>query len=139
VKVNLATLADAATQWCGKLNIVGTFDTINWPQFPAMYPHCAVVVGLQFEAIEAGQHNIKANFINEDGNVLLKLPEISPQIVAAPNGRATTLHYLFNMQPLRLDSPGEYSFEFAIDGKHELSLPLFVYKVGVPPGFGPAI
>jgi hypothetical protein len=132
MKVALATLCDAATEWCGKLFIVGTFDTINSPQFPAVHPACAVVVSLRFEAIEEGEHRIKARLVNEDGKLIADLPEAKPTIIAQPTGRPVSVNYMINLQQMQLPAPGEYSFDVAVDGKHESSIPLFVQQLNPP-------
>ena len=132
MKIALSTLSDAATEWCGKLFITGTFDTINCPQFPAVHPSCAVVVCLKFEAIEAGEHRIKARLVNEDGKAIADLPEVKPTVIAQANGRPSTFHYIVNLQQLPLPAAGEYSFDVAVDGKLESSISLFVQSITPP-------
>ncbi|MEJ2647744.1 MAG: hypothetical protein P8016_04950 [Sedimentisphaerales bacterium] len=61
-------LCDCATDQQGKLNILGAFDRLYTRKIPAIHPFCAVAVRLRFSKIEEGEHTIKINFIDADGN-----------------------------------------------------------------------
>ena len=53
--IQIAALCDAATDSHGKLNILGTFDTINAGQMPAVHPQCSIALRLVFSKMEEGQ------------------------------------------------------------------------------------
>jgi len=126
VRVQLLTLSDAATEWCGKLNIVGTFDTIFSPTIPTVHPACAVVASIKFEAIEEGVHRIKFRFGDEDGREIIPAPEMTVNVSVSPGTPYVTINQILNIQQLKLPRFGEYSVDLAVDGSQEGSLSLFV-------------
>ena len=80
--IQIAALCDAATDSHGKLNILGTFDTINAGQLPAVHPQCSIALRLVFSKMEEGHKELKLN----------------PETIAATGLRAyrnTTGEYLF--------------------------------------------
>ena len=81
-------LCDCATDQQGKLNILGAFDRLYTRKIPAVHPACAVAVRLRFSKFEEGEHTIKINLIDADGN-----PAGYP---ANPNGSAAGIAGLCN-------------------------------------------
>ena len=55
MQTEIFTLCDAATLDHGKLNILGSFDTIWARAFPLDHPMCAVACKLRFEMGEDGK------------------------------------------------------------------------------------
>lgn len=133
--IQIAVLCDAAADYSGKLNILGTFDTIFSQQFPAVHPHCAVAVRVSFAKMEEGRHQMKMNFVNEDGKSIM--PPIDMPVDVQVPGDATFIsrNFVVNIQGLKFDQPGLYSIDFAVDGRHEASIPLAVRQMpkGPPP------
>jgi hypothetical protein len=68
MEVEAFILCDCATDQQGKLNILGAFDRLYARKIPAVHPACAVAVRLRFSKIEEGDHTIRINFIDADGN-----------------------------------------------------------------------
>lgn len=124
--IQVAVLCDAAADYSGKLNILGTFDTIYSPQFPAVHPHCAIALRMSFEKAEEGRHQVKLNFVNEDGQSIM--PPIDMPLDVTVPGDATFIsrNFVVNIQGLKIDQPGLYSVDLAIDGRHQASVPLAV-------------
>ena len=58
MNIQVAVLCDAATDDNGKLNLLGSFDTIYAPQLPAVHPQCAVALRVTFQPGEGitGSH-----------------------------------------------------------------------------------
>ena len=52
--IQIAVLCDAATDYNGKLNLLGTFDTILTSQLPAIHPQCSIALRIAFNRIEEG-------------------------------------------------------------------------------------
>jgi hypothetical protein len=50
--IQVAVLCDAATEYNGKLNLLGTFDTVYAAQMPAHHPQCSVATRIAFERNE---------------------------------------------------------------------------------------
>ena len=51
--IEVMALCDAATESQGKLNILGTFDTIFTQKLPVMCSHSAVALRVRFNQIES--------------------------------------------------------------------------------------
>ncbi len=130
MKVELFVLCDAATDYHGKLNILGTFDSIWAKQIPAVHPLCAVALRLRFSKIEEGEHKIKISIVDEDGKEVVKPVEANVNILFknAPH-TSTATNMILNLQGIKFPNFGEYSIDLAIDGRHEASLPLCINKI----------
>ena len=130
MNVEVFVLCDAATDYQGKLNILGSFDSIWSKNIPAVNPHCALALRMRFLKIEEGEHTFKINIVNEDG-----VPVISPfetkLDIKSTDVKAGSIarNMILNLQGLKFEKFGEYSIDLAIDGRHELSIPLYVNQV----------
>lgn len=132
MQVELFAICDAATSDNGKLNILGSFDTIWVRQFPALYPHCAVAVKLRFTSIEQGDHAIAVRFINDDGQNILPPASGSFTIKMPSEQHSASTDIVLNIQSLNLTKPGECALELSVDGRSAISLPLFIRQAPQP-------
>ena len=130
MKVELFVLCDAAADYQGRLNILGTFDSIWAKQMPAVHPICAVALRLRFLKIEEGDHKIKISIVDGDGKAVVRPVEANVNVIFR-NTPLTSMatNMILNLQGLKFSAYGEYSIDLAIDGRHELSLPLYVNKI----------
>lgn len=122
----IAVLCDAATDYHGKLNVLGTFDTIVTGVLPAIHPQCSIALRIAFNRIEEGHHKVKMNFVDEDGRFVM--PSIDMPLDVAVSGEAAfqARNFIINIQQLKFDHEGQYAIDIAINGRHEVSIPLFV-------------
>ncbi|MGZ4961271.1 MAG: DUF6941 family protein [Limisphaerales bacterium] len=130
--IQVAVLCDAATDYNGKLNLLGTFDTILAGQFPVLHPQCAVALRIMFDRMEEGHHDLKLKFVDEDGQLIMQNMDI-PIDVSFP-GDATFLsrNFIINFQPLKLEQAGLYSVDVSIDNRPLTSIPLAVRALDQP-------
>ncbi|MDA1275305.1 MAG: hypothetical protein O2960_14850 [Verrucomicrobia bacterium] len=126
MNIQLSVLCDAATDYGGKLNILGTFDTIVTNHLPAFHPQCSVALRIAFSKIEEGQHNVKMNFVNEDGKFVMPSIDMPVDVSIPPEANFLVRNFIINIQQLKFDNPGQYAIDVAIDGRQETSIPLFV-------------
>jgi hypothetical protein len=126
MKIEVFALCDAATDSMGKLNILGTFDTIYAHQMPAVHPQCAVAMRVRVTRIEKGEHRIKINIVDQDGKAVVPSLDTSMQVLFPDEQPSHAFNIILNMQGLKFEKHGEYSIDLAIDGRQEASLPLFV-------------
>jgi hypothetical protein len=129
VQLEIFTLCDAATEHAGKLNIIGTFDSLRGFEAPIAHPQCAIAGRLRFEEIEEGEHRAVLTFADEDGNIVM--PKFDQTLVVnfAPGQRTVTSHFVILIQQIRLPKFGEYTIDLAMDGRQLGSLPLYVTKM----------
>ncbi|MBI5663773.1 MAG: hypothetical protein HZC49_01600 [Nitrospirae bacterium] len=130
MKVELFVLCDAATDYQGKLNLLGTFDSIWSKQMPSAHPLCAVALRLRFMKIEEGEHKVKISIVDGDGKAVVRPVEAGVNI-QFKNSPLTSMaaNMILNLQGLNFQAYGEYSIDLAVDGRHESSLPLYVNKI----------
>jgi hypothetical protein len=126
MNVQIAVLCDAATDYGGKLNLLGTFDTIVAPSLPAVHPQCSVALRLVFNRIEEGPHKVRMNLVNEDGRAVMPAIELPLEVSFPPEGNFLSRNLVVNIQHLKFDTAGHYAIDLALDGRHETSIPLHV-------------
>jgi hypothetical protein len=132
MKVEMFVLCDAATEYAGKMNILGTFDSIHARQMPAAHPHCAVAMRLRFERSERGDHRMRVNLVDADGQLVIPPLEAGLQVRFPDEAPSFALNLILNLQGLRFNRFGEYSIDLIADGQPVASLPLFVRQMAGP-------
>ena len=129
MNVEAFLLCDAATEFGGKLNVLGAFDSIFAKEFPAVHPHCAVGLRLRFDRIEVGQHRVRLNFVDADGTAVLPPLDAALNVGMRPEDASVCANLVLNIQGVKFEKAGMYSIDLAVDGRHERSLPLFVKQM----------
>ena len=132
MEIDLALLADAATvDASGKLNILGVFDRISVPRFPAQYPHISLVLRFGAGMNEAGAHRVEILLADPEGATVMKMNgdlKVGPG--SAATGGRVKVPQILNLDRLPLKIPGQYSFNVSVDGEHHVSVPLQVDDTG---------
>ncbi len=132
MEIDLVLLADAATiDAGGKLNILGVFDRISVPKFPAKHPHAALVLRFSASMHEGGSHTVEIVLKDPDGKELMN---VNGDLHVGPGGPLAggqiLVPQVLNMGGLVFPKAGQYSFDVRIDGEHQVSLPLTVHGAG---------
>lgn len=124
--IQIAVLCDAATDNNGKLNILGTFDTIFTSQLPAIHPQCSIALRMTFNKVEEGSHKVKLNFVDEDGKSVMPPIEMPVEVTVPEETIFLSRNFIVNIQKLKFEKEGLYSIDIAVDGRQEGSIPLLV-------------
>ncbi len=127
--IEIFTLCDAATDYSGRLNILGAFDTIYANSFPATHPQCSVALRIRFSKIEEGPHKVKVNFVDEDGRAIIPPFNLDIDVGFGENRQSVTRNMILCLHGIVFKNPGIYAVDLAIDGRQERSLPLTVEKI----------
>ena len=122
-------LCDAATDQRGKLNVLGAFDNIFAKEVPFKHPACAVVIRIRFEKAEEGEHPVRINIIDSDGNPVGPKLDGNISVRVRENTRSSIVNLILNIQGLELKAFGDYQIDFAIDHQVGASLPLTITEV----------
>ena len=122
-------LCDAATDQRGKLNVLGAFDNIFAKEVPFKHPACAVVIRIRFEKAEEGDHPVRINIIDSDGNPVGPKLDGNISVRVRENTRSSIVNLILNIQGLELKAFGDYQIDFAIDHQVRASLPLTITEV----------
>lgn len=134
MKVELFTLCDAATVSGGKLNLLGSFDTIFAGSFPYQHPFCALAAKIRFDLGEEGNYRLEILFADPDMHPVL--PPLKNTIqVGMDRGTSVGRVNLWNLHGFRLQNPGEYYFELRINDEPHSRIPLYAVLRG--PAAGP--
>ena len=126
MEIQVAVLCDAATDNNGKLNVLGTFDTIFSQQLPAVHPQCSIALRFVFSKVEEGSHKLRMNFVDEDGKPVMPGVEVPVDIAFPDDTHFISRNFVVNIQQLKFAKPGLYSIDLGMDGRHEGSIPLMV-------------
>jgi hypothetical protein len=129
MNIQVAVLCDAATEDNGKLNLLGSFDTIYAPQLPAVHPQCSVALRVTFLSGDEGARQFRLNFVNADGRAIMPAIDI-PVAVALPDDvHFITRNFIVNIQQLKFAEAGLYSVDVRLDDKSQASIPLSIKLV----------
>ena len=129
MEIQIATLCDAATDYNGKLNLLGTFDTIFASQLPAVHMQCSIALRVVFSKIEEGAHKVKINFVDEDGKFVMPSIDMPIEVAMPEDASFQSRNFIVNIHQLKFEKPGQYAIDLAIDGRQETSIPLQVKLV----------
>ncbi len=128
MNIQVAVICDAAADYGGKLNILGAFDTIFANSFPATHPQCAIALRLVFQRIEEGSHKLRMNFVDADGRFVMPSIDLPVDVVFPTDASDLVRNFIFNIQQLKFDAPGQYAIDLALDGRQEASILLRVQQ-----------
>lgn len=129
MELEIFTLADFAQDNNTKLTVVGTFDSIYAPAFPATHPSCYVASRMRFGASEVGEHEFKLTLTDSDGKEIIQPITGNINVGPAPNGQASTINIIINFAQLQFSKEGRYSFQLYIDGEWRSGLGLNLHPM----------
>ena len=132
MNIQVAVLCDAATDDNGKLNLLGSFDTIYAPQLPAVHPQCAVALRVTFMSGDVGERKLKLNFVNADGHAIMPPIDIPVTVTLPDDAYFLTRNFIINIQQLKFTEAGLYSVDVRLDDKSQGNIPLSVKLVEPP-------
>ena len=126
--VILALLCDSANVADdGKLNVLGQFDAISAPAFPALHPRTCLV--LRFGSALDGdcrQRRLAVRLLNADGYPIGEVCGSLDIADARRPGESASLAAVVPLPALTLPEPGDYSLQAALDGCEPRSIGLRV-------------
>ncbi len=115
MELKLAVVCEAARERPdGRLDIIGVFDELHAPAFPAVQERMTVVFIMEWSAGESGSQPFRADLVHASGRKILGLE--GHTVVHAPGaGRAVTKL----VQPLEkvvFPAAGDYHFDLVAGG-----------------------
>ena len=132
MNVQVAVLCDAATDDNGKLNLLGSFNTIYARELPAIHPQCAVALRVTFFSADEGNHKLRLNFIDADGRSIMPGIDIPVTVALPEDMHFGTRNFIVNIQQLKFEQPGLFSVDLSLDGQSQAGIPLLVKHVPPP-------
>jgi len=138
MQIQIATLCDAATDYNGKLCILGTVDTLGAVNFPVTHPSCAVALRFCFSAEDEGEHTVSIGFVDADGQPMGGKAERQFGVKVPTETSFICSNMVVNIQGLQFQKPGEYLIRVMVNGDLYEEIPLRVIQVQQPAGQAPA-
>jgi hypothetical protein len=129
MEIEAFLLCDAATDQQGKLNVLGAFDNLWVHQVPVKNPQCSIAARVRFDSVEQGNHSVKIQIIDQDGQNIAPKLEGSLSIHPARGTNSAIANLILNIQGLEFKNFGSYQIDLAIDGQLQASLPLRVSEI----------
>jgi hypothetical protein len=118
---------DVRQERTGKFILIGLFDVIGLPQFPAVFPRMCIV---NRWCSGQGTFREKTRIVGPDNGVVVA--EGQGIAVQLPNTESTATNVEFFMN-LKFDKEGVYWIEVLIDEDLKIRYPLRVNRVQPPP------
>lgn len=132
MNLNLAAICDhAMVDQQGKLSLIGIFQNVWVAQFPAMHARLHLVLRLQGNRSEIGEHSIQIEFLDPDGEALIKGGG-SVTFKDPPSGVSDIEASAILTFDLPLPKEGRYQFTIKIDDDLETVLPLTAMQQQIP-------
>lgn len=119
MNVPLALLADSANlSQEGKLNVLGAFNSIYAPSFPAVHPAMVLVLQLDASPAEYGQtKQLEVAFLDADATKIAGFEaELQVNRPADPAG-PTNDYVVVNVPPMPFPHSGDYAIHVLIGGE----------------------
>ena len=122
-----SVICDSASDYGGKLCILGAFDTVWSGKFPTQHPHCALAFRFLFTGSDMGKHEFNVAFVDADGKELLPNGPLNFGIQIGPipdEQYFLSRNLVVNMQGLPLPAAGQYAFDIKCNGSVLSRVPL---------------
>jgi len=129
MNVQLATLCDSASDYSGKLCILGAFDTLCSREFPVVHPQCSLVIRLIFEPGDAGRYQFEVGCVDQSGTAIMPVLPLEPAIDVVFPGNFipfVTRNIVLNLQRIRFEKAGVYRWVLRSGNETLVSIPLRV-------------
>lgn len=134
--LDFAVLADyALVDQHGKLSVLGIFQHVWVPRFPAVHPRTHLVLRVRGRRTEIGSHAIRIRFVDEDDVEHLG-GEGTVQFGEPPAGVTELEAGAVLVFDVPLPRPGRYAFEIQLDGAPVSRVALVASLAGPPPTRG---
>ncbi len=129
MNVTLAVACDyALIDQHGKLSVLGIFERIWVERFPAVHPRLHLVLRLKGRRTEIGDHPIVIRLVDDAGREVLR-GDGAVQIGEPPAGVLEVEAGAVLAFDVPLERPGTYTFEIAVDGTLQATVPIAVTQV----------
>ena len=118
---------DVRQERSGKFILIGLFDVIGMPQFPAIFQRVCIV---NRWCSGVGVFSEKTRIIGPDNGVVVAEGQGIRVQLADSESTVTNVEFFMN---LKFEKEGIYWIEVLIDGDLKLRYPLRVNRVSIPP------
>ncbi len=128
MKVEVLAICDAATDYQGRLNILGVFEGMAAPKTPVVRDRCSIVTRMRFRSDETGTHELTICIRNSKGVLLIPEMKAGFAVKAPANRKTVAANMVLNVNQLKIDEFGEHEIALFVDGVLQESIPLTVAR-----------
>ena len=128
MNVEAFILCDAATDYQGKLNVLGAYDTIMCNQVPFVQQGLVFAARIRFRLEECGIKNFEILTMDYDGKSVLPKFQVRLEVKLPENRDSGAVNIIVNVQSVTFSAVGKFRIDLLVDGKITASLPLEVIK-----------
>lgn len=134
--LDFAVVADyALVDQSGKMSVLGIFQHIWVPQFPAMHPRLHLVLRLKGKRTEVGEHQVQIKLMDDENTELLG-GSGTVNFAEPPAGITEIEAAAVLVFDVPFPHAGQYRFEITVDGDRKATVPITVSLM--PPMPAPA-
>jgi Family of unknown function (DUF6941) len=115
----------------GKLNVMGIFNSIHAPKFPARHSSIYLIMKLLPELGEYGQNRtLNVHLRDPDGKEIIHLSG-PVQIPSPEGGKKPEVNTIFEFRDIIFPKEGHYQFVVLVDKDYKGDLSLYVEKIDI--------
>ena len=129
MEIDIFTICDFAQDVNGKLNIVGTFDTINAHKLPAIQPTFSIATRIRLSKADPEQSSFRLSIIDFNNKEIIPPFEGGINIPAHSTEKERAVNIVVGIGQLKFNAYGEYLVKLAINNKEIKSLPFTVKEI----------
>ncbi len=110
----------------GKVDVVGVFDSLYAPGFPAVQERMTALFVLEWDPGEEGRYEFSADLLDDDDTKVLTI-EGHTDVEARPPDRAPArTRVIMPLERVVFPHPGRYRFVFKVGGRSRPAFSLFL-------------
>lgn len=128
MKIELLAICDAATDYQGRLNVLGVFEGIAAPKTPVVRDRCCIVTRMRFTNGEAGSHFLRICLRNSKGIQLMPEMKANFSVKIPPNRPSLAVNMVLNLNKLKIDEFGNHEIALFLDEVLQGTIPLTVAR-----------
>jgi hypothetical protein len=110
----------------GRMDIMGVFNELGAPGFPAAQDRMTVVFIIEWSADEAGEQPIRADLVDEAGDQVLTIQGHTDVEQREPRGAPPQTRLVLPLQEVVFPHKGPYHFELIAGGTVLSAAPIFL-------------
>ncbi len=127
MQLTLSVLCDDARERPdGRVDLVGVFDRLSAPGFPAMQERMVAVFVMEWDADEAGHQPLRADLLDERGRRVLTIEGHTDVVGPGADGERARTRLILPLERVVFPQAGRYRFELVAGGDTHPAAPLHV-------------
>jgi hypothetical protein len=118
----------------GRLDLVGVFNELSAPGFPAMQDRMTAVFIVEWEADETGRLPLRADLVHESDRKVLTIQGHTDVPARGPDRAPAQTRLVMPLEKVPFPAPGRYRFELLAGGSVADACSFYVGHVHEPAG-----